>query len=224
MDILDALMSRVSCRAFLPEPVPRETIDKLLEHARFAPSGGNLQPWHVFVLGGTALEALIGDVGEKIKDMPRGETQAYRIYPENLGEPYQARRYKCGEGLYAAINVARDDRQGRLKQFRRNFELFGAPVGVFLYLDKDMGPPQWSDAGMFLQSFMLAARGEGLHTCAQESWSMWSETVRKHTQAPENLMLFCGVALGVMDTTAPINSFRTERAKMDEFVCFKGFE
>jgi len=224
MDVLEALKTRISCRAFLPDPVPQETIEKLLEHARFAPSGGNLQPWQVFILGGTALEALIGDVLGKIKDTPRGEKPAYMIYPENLGEPYRARRYKCGEDLYAAINVARDDKPGRLRQFRRNFEMFGAPVGMFLYLDKTMGPPQWSDAGMFLQSFMLAARGEGLHTCPQESWSMWSETVRSHTQAPQDLMLFCGISVGYMDVSAPVNKVRTERAEVNEFSEFKGFE
>jgi len=223
VDVFEALNSRISCRAFLPDPVPRATVEKLLEQAQQAPSGGNLQPWHIFALTGTALEDLVGEVHETMKDQPRGETPAYRIYPQGLKQPYFDRRDKCGEDLYAAINVTREDKQGRLQQFRRNFELFGAPVGLFLYLDKTMGPPQWADAGMFLQSFMLAARQEGLHTCAQESWSRWPQTVAKHVQPPADLMLFCGIALGHMDVLAPVNKLRTERAGVKNFASFKGF-
>ena len=152
-----------------------------------------------------------------------GAIQEYRVYPKDLKNPYKSRQFKCGEDLYATINVAREDRHARLRQFRCNFEFFGAPVGLFVYLDRSMGPPQWADCGMFLQSLMLMARQHGLHTCAQEAWGQWFVTVANHLNPPDELMLFCGVALGFMDETAPINRLRTDRAPVDEFAVMKGF-
>ena len=223
MHVDEALRSRISCRAFRPDPVPEATLRAMLEVAAYAPSGGNLQPWHVYALTAEPLAALLADIQERMQEVPRGDGQEYRVYPKDLKEPYESRRFKCGEDLYATIDVAREDRSGRLIQFRRNFELFGAPVGLFIYLDRTMGPPQWADCGMFLQSLMLMARHHGLHTCAQEAWGQWFVTVAKHLNPPDDLMLFCGVALGFMDEAAPINRLRTDRAKVDEFAVLKGF-
>lgn len=223
MNVADALRSRITCRAFLPDSPDEAVVRRVVDLAKQAPSGGNLQPWRIYVLGGGALEALKTDVAEAQKTHPMGLKPEYAIYPAPLIEPYESRRRKCGEDMYATIGIAREDRAGRRAQFARNFRLFGAPVGIFLYLDRTMGPPQWSDAGMFLQSLMLAARAEDLHTCPQEAWAMWSELVGAHTRAPDNLMLFCGVGLGWMDKAAPINALRTERAPTDEFAEFIGF-
>lgn len=223
MKVSEALRSRITCRAFLPEAPAEATVRRLLDLAKQAPSGGNLQPWRVFALAGEALAALKADVAAAMGAHPMGRPTEYPIYPDPLIEPFRARRAKCGEDLYAAIGVERSDKAGRLRQFRRNFEMFGAPVGVFVYLDRTMGPPQWSDAGMFLQSLMLAAREEGLHSCAQEAWAVWAEEVARHTGAPTGLMLFCGVGLGFMDETDPINALRTEREPVDGFAEFRGF-
>ncbi len=223
MKVSEALTSRISCRAFRPDPVPEATIRRLLDLARQAPSGGNLQPWRVWVLAGAALDRLKAEVAAAIADHPMGRPSEYDVYPEPLIEPYHARRKKCGEDLYATIGVERSDRPGRLRQFRRNFEFFGAPVGLFLFLDRTMGPPQWADAGMFLQSLMLAAREEGLHTCAQEAWAFWAEEVIRATGAPENLMLFCGLGIGFMDEEHPINTLRTEREPVEGFAELIGF-
>jgi nitroreductase len=125
--------------------------------------------------------------------------------------------------MYATINVTRDDKAGRVAQFRRNFELFGAPVGLFVYMDRTMGAPQWADTGMFLQSIMLMAREHGLHTCPQEAWGQWHETIASHLNPPDNWMLFCGIALGYMNKSAPINSLRTDRASVDDITTFVGF-
>jgi nitroreductase len=179
MNVEEAIQARYSCRAFLPDkPVERHTVEHLLKVAAQAPSGGNLQPWQVIVLSGEALAALVADVKAQAETLPRGEETEYRIYPKDLKEPYFSRRHKCGEDLYATIGVAREDKQGRLKQYRRNMELFGAPVGLFVYLDRQMQPGQWSDAGMFIQTFMLAAAGQGLATCAQEFWAMCTRRSR----------------------------------------------
>ena len=224
MNVTDALASRISCRAFRSDPVPGALVRDLLEKAAQAPSGGNLQPWHVTALGGAALEALKADVREEMKTRPMGGPTEYDIYPNKLKDPYNARRRKCGEDMYATIGVTRDDKPGRYAQFQRNFELFGAPVALFVYLDRTMGPPQWSDVGMFLQSLMLAAREEDLHTAPQEAWAMWADLVGEHVSADPDHMLFCGVGLGHMDETAPINTLRTDRAEVEEFATFRGFE
>ena len=222
MFVADALLSRISCRKFLPDPVPLNLVRDIIDKARWAPSGGNLQPWHLYAITGDALTGLLDDVARKMEVTPRGEQPEYQVYPAGLMDPYEARRFKCGEDLYATIGVTRDNKPGRLAQFRQNFQLFGAPVGLFAYIDRQMGPPQWSDMGMFLQSLMLVAREHGLHTCAQEAWAQWHHTIAEHLDPPKEWMLFCGIALGYMDEAAPVNRLRTERATVDEITTFVG--
>ena len=158
MNVSEALQSRISCRAYLDKPVPEEHIREILEKAKRAPSGGNLQPWHVYVMSGDKLQTFVSSVAEKVAANPKGEGSEYDIYPKGLSEPYKARRSKCGEDMYAAIDVKRDDKIGRMMQFARNFELFGAPSALFFSIDRQMGLGQWADLGMFLQSIMLVAR------------------------------------------------------------------
>jgi nitroreductase len=221
--VSEALATRMSCRAFLPAPVPEATVRTILDAARQAPSGGNLQPWHVCALAGAPLADLIAHVKSQMRVHPRGETPEYDIYPAALWEPYRSRRYKCGEDLYATIGVKREDKLGRLLQFARNYEFFGAPVGLLFFLDRRLGPPQWSDVGMFMQSVMLLAREHGLHTCAQEAWSLWHGSVREFLGMPQELLLFSGMALGWRDESAPINTLRTDRAPIEEFASLRGF-
>ncbi|MFN3627112.1 MAG: nitroreductase [Parvibaculum sp.] len=223
MKVSEALKSRITCRAFLDKPVPEATVRQILEEAKYAPSGGNLQPWHVYVLTGKKLEEFLGIIAEKQKDNPFGEGTEYDIYPKGLTEPYKSRRFKCGEDMYATIGVSREDKAGRLMQFARNFRFFDAPVAMFFAIDRQMGLGQWSDLGMFIQSVMLAAREHGLHTAAQEAWAIWYKTVSEFVQMPEELMLFCGLGLGYMDESAPINQLRTDRAPLEEFATLSGF-
>ena len=223
MNVTDALASRMSCRAFLSDAVPGATVRSILDAARQAPSGGNLQPWRVYALAGAPLAELLATVRAKMPTHPRGDGSEYEIYPAALWEPYRSRRFKCGEDLYATIGVARDDKFGRLLQFARNYDFFGAPVGMFLCLDRRMGPPQWSDVGMYMQSVMLLAREHGLHTCAQEAWSVWHRTVGEFLRLPSELLLFAGMALGYRDESAPINRLRTDRAPLGEFAELRGF-
>jgi nitroreductase len=223
VNVSEAIASRMSCRAFLPTPVPEATVRAILDTARQSPSGGNLQPWHVHALTGEPLAALLAQVRGKLHTHPRGDGSEYEVYPAALWEPYRSRRFKCGEDMYATIDVAREDRLGRLRQFARNYEFFGAPVGLFFCLDRRMGPPQWSDVGMYMQSVMLLAREHGLHTCAQEAWSVWHRTVGEFLRLPPELMLFAGMALGYRDESAPINRLRTDRAPLAEFAQLRGF-
>ncbi|MBL8268101.1 nitroreductase [Steroidobacter sp.] len=222
MTVTAAVDSRISCRAFLDKPVPKETLLAILESARRAPSGGNLQPWLVHVLTGQPLTEFLAAIRDKASQLPMGEGTEYNVYPPELQDPYRARRFKCGEDMYATIGVTRDNRPARLQQFARNFQLFGAPVGLFFCIDRHMGQAQWADLGMFMQTVMLLAREHGLHSCAQEAWSMWPKTVAEFLRLPAATMLFSGMALGYMDESAPINSLRTERAPLEEFVTLHG--
>ncbi len=223
MDVRDAVSSRFSCRAFLSTPVPFSTVREILERAACAPSGGNLQPWLVHALAGTPLEELKARVRARVAEHPRGEGAGYDIYPRDLQDPYRSRRFETGEMLYRAIGVPRDDRAGRLRQYARNWEFFGAPVGLLVSIDRHMGPPQWSDLGMYIQTAMLLAREHGLDTCGLESWTHWDRTAAEFLKIPSAHILFCGIALGYADPDAPINRWRTPRIPLDSFANFRGF-
>jgi nitroreductase len=212
----------MSCRSFLKTPVSGQIVRAILEAAKQAPSGGNLQPWHVYAVGGEELNRLRAIVAAKLADQPMGEGSEYPMYPPNLTEPYRSRRFKCGEDLYATLGIARENRAARLTQFARNFDFFGAPASLFIAIDRQMGADQWADTGMFMQSVMLLARERGLHTCAQEAWSLWYRTVGEFLAMPPELMLFCGIAIGYRDESAPVNTLRTERAPLSEFATFRG--
>jgi nitroreductase len=187
------------------------------------PSGGNLQPWRVHALAGAPLEDLKARVRPHASSNPRGEGAEYCIYPSPLKEPYSGRRHEAGALLYRAIGIAHEDRLARYRQYARNFEFFDAPVGLFFSIDRTMGPPQWSDLGMFVQTVMLLARGEGLHTCGIEAWTHWHKTVSAYLDFPDDQMLFCGMALGYADPAAAINQWQTPRAGVHSLAVFCGF-
>ncbi len=222
MKVSDAINSRITTRAFLDKPVSGDVLRAILETAKRAPSGGNLQPWHVWVLGGAEMARFKAIIKAKLAVSPRGEGTEYQIYPPELKEPYKARRFKCGEDMYATINVPREDKFGRLLNFARNFEFFGAPAAYFFAIDRQMQQGQWADLGMFMQSIMLLAREHGLHTCPQEAWAIWHKTAGEFFSIPPELMLFCGMGIGTMDEAHPINTLKTERAPLAEFATFVG--
>jgi nitroreductase len=222
MNVSDAINTRLTARAFLDTPVDGRVIREILETAKRAPSGGNLQPWRVWVVGGDELARFKAVIREKMSANPRGEGTEYNIYPPELKEPYKSRRFKVGEDMYATIGVTREDKLGRLMQFARNFEFFGAPCALFFAIDRQMQQGQWADLGMFMQSIMLLAREHGLHTAPQEAWAIWYKTVGEFLSIPPELMLFCGMGIGHIDPNAPINGLRSERAPLDEFATFKG--
>ena len=143
MDVSEAVARRISVRAFKPDPVPGAVVREILEAAKSAPSGGNLQPWRVYALAGEPLAQLKGLAAKTPMQTPE-----YEVYPANLWDPFRTRRYQCGEDLYASIGVGRDDKPGRYRQLARNTEFFGAPVGLFFCLDRKLGYPQWADLGM----------------------------------------------------------------------------
>lgn len=218
MNVTEAVLARMSVRAFRPDPVPGEIVKDILQIAHRAPSGGNLQPWRVYALAGE----LLAELKAVIAATPMEEPE-YDVYPPHLWDPFRTRRYQCGEDLYASIDVPREDRPGRLRQLARNTEFFGAPVGLFFCLERRLGPPQWSDVGMYMQTVMLLAVERGLATCAQEFWARYPRAVGRFLDLPEELQLFSGMALGYADETAPINRWRTRRDPFAAWCEMRGF-
>lgn len=221
MNVAEAVLARQSVRAFRPDPIDAPTVTALLDQARHAPSGGNLQPWHVYALAGAPRDALVAAVHAKLARGER-ETPAYRIYPPALWEPLRSRRRAAGVQRYDAIGLPRGDESQALLE-RQNLSFFGAPVGLFFCLDRRVGPPQWSDVGMFMQTFMLLAVSRGLATCPQEVWANWPGSVGQALALPDHLMLFSGMALGHADAASPLNHYRTAREPVPGFATMLGF-
>lgn len=202
----------MSCRAFLDTPVPDEVIAELLVKSSRAPSGGNVQPWKIYVINGAVMDRFQRSVAETEIEPP-----GYDIYPPSLWEPHRTARFELGEQMYTLLGIAREDKASRLARMAENYTFFGAPAALFCFLDKRMLPPQWSDCGMFLQTFMLLATEAGLATCPQEIWTTRSGLVSEFVGASDELMLFCGVAIGHADANHPVNRLRSERLPLHSF-------
>ena len=216
MKVSDAVLARRSIRAFTSEPINNKVIKDLLALAARSPSGGNLQPWKIYVINNQSMKKFI----EFQDNWDQPETPGYAIYPSGLTEPYRTSRYQLGEAMYELLGIPREDKDARLQQVLRNFEFFGAPAAIFCFIDKQMGPPQWSDLGMFLQTFMLLAQEAGIDTCAQEAWAMKNDSVSEFVGSDKNDILFCGLALGYKDEDAVINQLSSERRPIEQWAKF----
>ncbi|MFZ5619140.1 MAG: nitroreductase [Pseudomonadota bacterium] len=214
------IRSRISTRAFLDKPVPESDVREILDIAKFAPSGGNLQPWKVHVVMGPARERVIAAVKKSLAENPFANESELKVYPENLWEPYRTRRFAVGEEMYALVGIPREDKMARLAHLQKNFEFFGAPVGLFFTLDRRFDKGQWAHLGMFMLAISLVAEERGLATCMQEAWTTRAKTVSDVLGVPETEQLYCGMALGFPDKSAPVNKLRSSRAPLDEFVTF----
>lgn len=220
--VSQAVERRISVRAFKPDPVAGEVVRDILELAARAPSGGNLQPWRVYALSGDPLATFKALAAQRIAEGPPEEPE-YTVYPPNLWEPFRTRRFQNAEDLYSSVGIPREDKAGRLAQFGKNADFFGAPVGLFFCLDRNVGPPQWSDMGMFMQTVMLLALERGLDTCPQEFWSRLPRTVAKFIGLPDDHMVFSGMALGYRDPSHPVNTLRTRRDPFEVWAELIGF-
>lgn len=221
--VSQALRQRISVREFLPTPVSRETVYAILDDARWSPSGGNLQPWRVIAVAGDERQAVTALALRLLAENPAGEGEEFPIYPAKLWEPYRTRRYQLGEAMYELLGIPREDKAGRLSRFTRNYEFFGAPVGLFFAIDRGMGHGQWAHLGMFMQSVALAAFDHGLGTCMQESWGVVRKSLGNHFGLPDNEVLYCGMALGFADPDHPVNRLRSERMSVEALATFRGF-
>jgi nitroreductase len=216
MDVLEAMRRRASTRAFLDRPVDRAVIEAILEEARWAPSGVNSQPWRVAVVSGNTKHAITEQLlAERIAGKP--QRPDYRYYPEHWEEPYRSRRVACGLALYQAMKIGREDKDARLKAWNNNYRFFGAPVGLFFFVDRRMAQGSWVDMGMFIQNVMLAALAFDLATCPQAALAEYPDIVRRLLDVPDSFALICGMALGYPDTTAAVNNYRTAREPVADF-------
>jgi nitroreductase len=203
VDVYEAVRSRRSVRGFLGRPVPAPVLARVLGAALRAPSGGNLQPWQVYLLSGSRLDDLKSRVRRRIAAGDSGDPLPVPPYPADLPASCAQRLADMGERRYGAAGVARDDKAGRARVRARNWECFGAPAALFCYLDERLLPPQWMDAGMFLQSVMLLLRAEGLDSCAQIAWAEYHRTVSEVIGPPAGHALACGMSIGYADPDEP---------------------
>jgi len=219
MNIKEAIEKRFSVRAFTKEIPDIETIKAILKTAGTAPSGGNIQPWKVYVLSENAKNELSK---KTLYNFDNGvqEDIEYDIYPKPLADEYKKRRYECGADMYNALAIGKDDLDSRFKQIRQNYNFFGAPLGMIITIDKSFGKNGWGHVGMFLENLWLSAIDHGLGICLQESWSIYPKTVKEFTKHPDNEIVWCGVAVGYEDSSNPINQYRTKREDLDSFVKF----
>ena len=218
-NVTDAINSRITARAFLKKPVPQDMLENIFETARRTPSGGNLQPWNVHVLTGEPLDNFRGEV---IGKLMKGESEkdTFPPYPSPLWEPMRSWRYKLGEDMYKLLGISKDDKPARLCQVGQNFLFFGAPVGILITGDKRLEVPQFYDIGIYLQTIMLLAREQGLHTAPQGAWRAFPDTVKKHLGHPDEQHILVGMSMGYADPDAPVNDLIVDRAPLGELVKF----
>ena len=223
MHIDAAIRSRKSVRRFLPLSVSRHTVEHILEVAARSPSGNNVQPWQVHVVTGDAKQALCADILRAAREQPDEHAPEYRYYPDDWFEPYQGRRRAVGLELYEKLGIGRGDHAAREAQSLRNYLFFDAPVGLLISLDRRFNTGSFMDLGMFVQTIMLAARGQGLHTCAQAAFAWYHQVVRQHVPLGDEQLLVCGIALGHEDRDAAENGLETAREPVAGFASFHGF-
>jgi nitroreductase len=215
LSALDAVSNRRSVRRFQHTPVDVEIIRAILKGASRSASGTNIQPWLVHVVSGEARQRLSDAV---LQAAESDETSLeYDYLPAKLEEPYLSRRRKLGFDLYALYGIDRKDMAARKRAALRNYEFFGAPVGLFFTLERDMGYGPWIDCGMFMQNVMILARAHGLETCPQQAWCEFGAVVHRELAIPDNHVVVSGMALGYEDRAAVENSLVSERVGVDEF-------
>jgi nitroreductase len=220
VDVYKAVTSRRAVRAFTDRPVPVDVLRRVLAAAAWAPSGSNLQPWHTFVVTGAPLRHLKKLATERVASGDAWDDAEYEMYPRELKSPYRERRHDFAEQRYGSLGIARTDLAARQRAAIANWDAFGAPAALFCYVDRDMGRPQWSDLGMYLQTVMLLLRAEGLDSCPQMAWAKVHQTVGQIVEPPAGLILFCGMSIGFADPTADAARFR--RAPLEETTTFLG--
>ena len=217
MRVSEAINSRRSMRVFKPDPVPLADIEWIIDTANRAASNGNLQPWKLYVTTGAARQRLSAAILKAMDDGDNGPGAEYSVYPKIFPAVYDARRKLVGKQLYTLLDVPRGDAAGMLKQFRKNYDFFDAPVGMILCVERVMEKGQWIDCGIFLDQLMLLAREKGLHTCPQAAFSRYQHVVRRELKVPDEQVVICGLALGKADPDEVPNNLITERAPIKDF-------
>ena len=224
MHVLEAIESRKSIRAFTKKPVPQETVEKILQIAQRSPSGTNTQPWYVHACTGDVKNAITEDVLALARAGNATPYEDHDYYPSSWKDIHRDRRRGVGWDLYGLLGIKKGDREASSKQGARNFKFFDAPVGLFITTDAYLGRGSWSDTGMYIQTIMLAARGFGLHTCAQAAWIQYQEPIFRHLEIPSDQVLVSGMSLGYADENAIENTLVSDREVLENVASFSGFE
>jgi nitroreductase len=215
------IVARFSCRKFSNRSVSRQTIEQILRIARFAPSGANIQPWHIYVLAGTA-KKIVSAALLKAHAAKDEHVSEYQYYASELPSPYLRRREEFGRRFYGSLGIAKDDLESRAMQTARNYEFFGAPVGLIVTIDRRLEMGSWLDLGMFLQNVMLAAAGRGLQSCPQETFAKYHKLIRPLLSIPLEQMVVCGISMGFAQDAPKLRLM--PRAEVHEFASFAGFD
>jgi nitroreductase len=227
MTVTEAVRQRISTRAFLDTPISKADLASLLEAAQRSPSGGNLQPWKLIAVAGKEKDAIIELAVRTVTIDPTAPWQTDRpVYPPDLKDMdpvYEARRKEVGEVMYSVLGIPKEDRGARLAWFANNYRFFGAPVGLFLIIDKRMGHGQWAHVGMYMQTIALLAEERGWGTCMQECWARLRNELHSHFALSETDMVYCAISLGVPDPSHKANELYTPRADIADVVQFQGF-
>ena len=223
MEIKEAILSRRSIRSFTDKEVPESTVKRIFELAIRAPSGTNTQPWHAYACAGDVRDRIVEDVCALYDAGKAEKYEDYDYYPSQWKDVHRERRRKIGWDLYGLLGIKKGDRTKTAVQARRNFCFFGAPVGIFFTTDAYLARGSWSDVGLLMQNFMLAARSEGLHTCPQAAWITFQKPIFEHLEIPEDQVIVSGMALGFEDTDAVENTLVSHREDVDDVVTFSGF-
>ena len=224
MSVSRTLRSRVSIRAYTCEAPSLEAVREILDAARWSPSGGNMQPWKVIAVAGRARDEVCELAHRTLATNPAGEEGDYPVQPGEMHKNLRERRVLAAQQRYAMMGIERDDKAGRAAAVARNYDFWGAPVGLFFVTYRELAHSQWAHLGMFIQSVVLAAEEKGLGSCVQEAWAKVRESVRCHFGLPSEEMIYCGMALGYADKSRSINAFRSTREPLTSFVTMLGFE
>ncbi|WNJ91696.1 nitroreductase [Bosea sp. 685] len=212
-----AIASRRAIRAFLPDPVEPELLHRILAVAAQAPSGTNMQPWKVRVIGPDSRARLEAGLLAALDSPDLPAAEEYRYYPESFREPYLSRRRKVGWDLYGLLGVKKGDTAGMRRQTAANLRFFDAPVALMVTIDRDLEIGSWLDLGMFVQNILIAAQGHGLNSCPQAIFARFHPVVRRELAIPENEVVVCGIAIGKADPDAPANALVPEREPVEAF-------
>ena len=226
MSVSSAILRRKSCRRFHRDRVVKESVlREIVEKARFAPSGGNMQPWNLYVIGGNVRDDISKAVREKLENGIFGEEPEYSIYPPRNVTPasFMNRRRKLGYEMYRLLGVDRKDKIGRFEAMAENWDFFGAPVGIIVTTSRVLDSNGWGHVGCLLQNICLLAEERGLATCLQEAWASWPRLLSERLEIPPDQIVWCGIAIGYEDESAPVNKLRSERESLDSFSRFLGF-
>lgn len=219
LDVFSALKTRKSVRAFTNQTVSVDQVKRIIDAARWAPSGTNTQPWQVHAVSGSVKQKLDAEL-IKAFESEKSAQMDYNYYPENWFEPYNARRRECGLAMFSALDITRQDKEKRLAQWKKNYSAFGAPWVLFFTMDHRLESGSFFDYGMFYQSIMLAAQAEGLATCPQAALAEYPDVLREHLDIDSEHIILCGLALGYENPEDPVNQYRTSRREVDDILRF----